>query len=63
MHPKDLLNSFGFPVHYVGRGGNLLIMARDKLIIYAMVNLVKRNLDIKQYILLLQQWIIDTLVI
>lgn len=60
-HPKDLLNSFGFPVHYVGRGGQFTYHGPGQLIIYAMVNLVKRNLDIKQYILLLQQWIIDTL--
>lgn len=57
---KDLLNA-RFPVYTAGRGGQYTYHGPGQRIGYAMIDLQKRNPDLKEYIYNLEQWIIETL--
>lgn len=60
-NPEELLNREKFPVHKTGRGGKYTYHGPGQLVCYLMVDLKKRNLDIRQYLNLIEGWIIDTL--
>ena len=50
-----------FPVHKSGRGGQYTYHGTGQRTVYAMIDLKARGLGIKEYVRLLEQWIIDTL--
>ncbi|MBY0282278.1 MAG: lipoyl(octanoyl) transferase LipB [Alphaproteobacteria bacterium] len=58
---EHLLNSFGFPVYQTGRGGQYTYHGPGQLVVYIMVDLEKRQKDIRLYISTLEKWIIKTL--
>ena len=58
---EELLNSFSLPVYYTGRGGRFTYHGPGQLIVYILVNLIERQLDIKAYLNLIENWIIETL--
>lgn len=58
--PKDLLNPT-FPVYNAGRGGQYTYHGPGQRTAYVMIDLQKRNPDLKEYVFNLEQWIIETL--
>lgn len=58
---SDLIDVFTFPVYQTGRGGQLTYHGPGQRIAYVMVDLAKREKDLRAYISALEQWIIDTL--
>jgi lipoyl(octanoyl) transferase len=57
---SDLLDT-RFPIHNAGRGGQYTYHGPGQRIVYVMVDLHKRKLDIRQFVKTLEQWIINTL--
>jgi lipoyl(octanoyl) transferase len=58
---EHLLNAFNFPVFEAGRGGQYTYHGPGQLVVYCMIDLRKREKDVKKYVWTLEQWIIDTL--
>lgn len=58
----DLIDNKGFPVYETGRGGEYTYHGPGQRVAYVMLNLTKRKKqDLRHYIFMLEQWIIDTL--
>lgn len=58
---KDLLDNLGLQVFTSGRGGQYTYHGPGQRIIYIMLDLKKRNIDIRLYVELLENWIISCL--
>ncbi|MEZ0259893.1 MAG: lipoyl(octanoyl) transferase LipB [Alphaproteobacteria bacterium] len=58
--PKDLINA-RFPVHAAGRGGQYTYHGPGQRVAYVMLDLQKREPDLKKYINALEEWAIETL--
>jgi len=58
---SDLLEASRLPVYETGRGGQYTYHGPGQRIAYVMIDLAKRNRDIRAFITALEQWIIDTL--
>ncbi len=50
-----------FPVHQAGRGGQLTYHGPGQRVAYAMLNLHRREPDVRRYVATLEAWIIRTL--
>lgn len=59
--PNDLLNSIDFPVYETGRGGQYTYHGPGQRIVYIMIDLKKREADLRKYVENLENWIIQTL--
>lgn len=59
--PSDLINPDGFPVFQTGRGGEYTYHGPGQRIAYVMLDLSKRNSDVRAFIGALEAWIISTL--
>jgi len=59
-NPQDLLNP-RFPIHKTGRGGKYTYHGAGQRVVYVMLDLKKRDMDIRQYLNMLENWIINTL--
>jgi len=57
----DLLDDMGFPVYQVGRGGQFTYHGPGQLVVYVMIDIAKRKIDIRSYIQTLELWVIKTL--
>lgn len=58
--PKDLLQA-RFPVYPAGRGGQYTYHGPGQRVAYVMIDLQKREPDLKAYIHQLEEWVIETL--
>ncbi|MBY0461950.1 MAG: lipoyl(octanoyl) transferase LipB [Alphaproteobacteria bacterium] len=58
---EHLLNSFGLPVYQTGRGGQYTYHGPGQLVVYVLLDLEKRQKDIRLYISTLEEWVIKTL--
>ena len=54
---KDLINP-KFPVYHTGRGGRFTYHGPGQRIAYVMLDLQKRNPDLKKYVFDLEDWVI-----
>ncbi len=59
-NPKDLKEK-RFPIHHTGRGGQYTYHGPGQRIAYLMLDLQKREPDLRKYVHNLEQWIINTL--
>ena len=59
--PEDLVNPGGIPVHQTGRGGQWTWHGPGQRVAYVMLDLQRRNPDVRAYIHALEGWIIDVL--
>ena len=50
-----------FPVHHVGRGGQLTYHGPGQRVVYVMLDLKRRNPDLRAFVASLEAWIIATL--
>lgn len=58
---KDILVPGEIPVYHTGRGGQVTYHGPGQRVGYVMLDLTKRQLDLRQYIHRLEAWLIDTL--
>lgn len=57
----DLLQPDRFPVHKVGRGGQLTYHGPGQRIAYVMLDVKRRGADVRAFVTALEGWVIDTL--
>lgn len=57
----DLIDAGGLPVYPTGRGGQFTYHGPGQRIAYVMIDLARRQKDLRAFIYALEQWIIDTL--
>lgn len=57
----DLIDAKTFPVHKTGRGGEYTYHGPGQRVAYAMLNLNDRKQDVRQFVALLEQWVINSL--
>jgi len=60
---SDLLTPDRFPVYASGRGGQYTYHGPGQRVVYVMLDLTQRGRDVRQYVINLEQWIIDTLAV
>lgn len=60
-NPRDLLEPDRFPVHVSGRGGQYTYHGPGQRVAYVMLDLAARKPDLRLFIAMLEQWIIDAL--
>ena len=58
---KDLIDNLGFPVYNVGRGGKYTYHGIGQRVIYVMLSLRQRKINVHEFINKLEEWIIITL--
>ena len=59
--PEDLVNPGSIPVHQTGRGGQWTWHGPGQRVAYVMLDLQRRNPDVRAYVHALESWIIDVL--
>ena len=59
--PEDLVNPGGILVHRTGRGGQWTWHGPGQRVAYVMLDLQRRNPDVRAYVHALEGWIIDVL--
>ena len=59
--PEDLMNPGGIPVHRTGRGGQWTWHGPGQRVAYLMLDLQRRQPDVRAYVHALESWIIDVL--
>ena len=59
--PEDLMNPGGIPVHRTGRGGQWTWHGPGQRVAYVMLDLQRRQPDVRAYVHALEDWIIDVL--
>ena len=59
--PEDLMNPGGTPVHRTGRGGQWTWHGPGQRVAYVMLDLQRRQPDVRAYVHALEGWIIDVL--
>ena len=59
--PEDLVNPGGIPAHRTGRGGQWTWHGPGQRVAYVMLDLQRRNPDVRAYVHALEGWIIDVL--
>lgn len=57
----DLLDPGRFPVYKTGRGGQYTYHGPGQRVAYAMLDLKRRDVDVRRYVAALEDWIIRTL--
>jgi lipoyl(octanoyl) transferase len=58
---SDLLDASSLPVYQTGRGGQYTYHGPGQRVAYVMIDLAKRQRDVRIFVTALEQWIIDTL--
>lgn len=59
--PAELVAPDRFPVHKTGRGGRYTYHGPGQRVAYVMLDLKKRQPDVRQYVADLEEWVIHTL--
>ncbi len=59
--PEDLMNPGGIPVHRTGRGGQWTWHGPGQRVAYVMLDLQRRQPDVRAYVNALEGWIMDVL--
>lgn len=58
---SDFIGQFDYPIYYTKRGGRVTVHNIGQIVIYPILNLKKRNLNVSAYVGILAQWMIDVL--
>ena len=58
---EDLVEPDRFPVHKTGRGGQFTYHGPGQRVVYTMLDIRRRTGDVRAFVHLLEDWIIDTL--
>lgn len=59
--PNDFKSPTLLDMYYISRGGQVTVHSAGQLVIYPIINLKNRGLNISQFVNILEQWMIDVL--
>jgi lipoyl(octanoyl) transferase len=59
-HPEELIDA-RFPVYNVGRGGQFTYHGPGQRVVYVMLDLKRRQPDVRRFVATLEEWVIRTL--
>jgi lipoyl(octanoyl) transferase len=59
--PTDFLESHCYKTYYPRRGGRVTVHSEGQLVIYPIINLRKRAMNVSCYVRMLENWMIDAL--
>jgi lipoyl(octanoyl) transferase len=59
--PYEMLKSTNVPIYKTNRGGKYTYHGPGQRIVYAMINVAKRNVGVKEYVRILEEWCISAL--
>ena len=57
----DFISTPQIPIYYPKRGGRVTVHSLGQLVIYPIINLIHRHLNVHAYVMGLQNWIINSL--
>ncbi|MDR1488710.1 MAG: lipoyl(octanoyl) transferase LipB [Holosporales bacterium] len=58
---QDFVSSHSFPVYYTKRGGRITVHNPGQIVVYPIVNIKKRGINVSEYVKILENWIIEVL--
>jgi len=58
---EDFLYKTDFPIYYPRRGGRVTVHSKGQIVVYPIINLRKRDINISDFIKKLEYWMIDVL--
>ena len=58
---EEFIKTPKLPIYYPNRGGRITVHSPGQVVIYPIINLKKRNLNIHDYVKILENWIIEVL--
>lgn len=58
---SDFRQQCEYPIYYTKRGGRVTVHNMGQVVVYPILNLKKRNINVSSYVLMLEQWMIKVL--
>lgn len=58
---SDFIKTPSDPIYYPKRGGRVTVHSPGQIVIYPIISLRRRNMNVHQFVEVLENWIIDTL--
>ena len=57
---RDIIGN-NLKIYHIGRGGRITVHSKGQIVCYPIINLRRRNINIHDFVFLLEQWMIDML--
>lgn len=58
---KDFKTKSNLPIYFPSRGGKVTVHSIGQIVVYPIINLYKRNLNVSSFVAILENWMIDVL--
>lgn len=58
---SDFIGNYEYPIYYTKRGGRVTVHNPGQIVVYPIINLRKRNINVSSYVKMLENWMIQVL--
>ena len=58
---SDILRNLLLPIYYPKRGGRITVHSPGQIVVYPIINLRKRGLNVRDFVVMLEEWMISAL--
>ena len=59
--PEDFLSKVSLPIYYPSRGGKVTVHSKGQLVVYPIINLRKRGMNVSEFVKIIEDWMIEVL--